>query len=31
LPREVLAEIPRARLLGVRRRGEDALLHYRFG
>jgi len=31
LPREVLAEIPRARLLGARRRGEDALLHYRFG
>jgi diaminohydroxyphosphoribosylaminopyrimidine deaminase/5-amino-6-(5-phosphoribosylamino)uracil reductase len=27
----VLAEVPRARLLGVRRRGDDALLHYRFG
>jgi diaminohydroxyphosphoribosylaminopyrimidine deaminase/5-amino-6-(5-phosphoribosylamino)uracil reductase len=27
---EVLAEIPRARLLSVRRRGEDALLHYRW-
>jgi diaminohydroxyphosphoribosylaminopyrimidine deaminase/5-amino-6-(5-phosphoribosylamino)uracil reductase len=28
--RMVLAEIPRGRLLSVRRRGEDALLHYRF-
>jgi diaminohydroxyphosphoribosylaminopyrimidine deaminase/5-amino-6-(5-phosphoribosylamino)uracil reductase len=27
---EVLAEIRRARLLSVRRRGEDALLHYRW-
>lgn len=27
---EVLAAIPRGRLLSVRRRGEDALLHYRF-
>lgn len=27
---EVLAEIPRARLLSVRRRGADALLHYRW-
>jgi len=27
---EVLAAIPRARLLSVRRRGEDALLHYRW-
>lgn len=26
----VLAEIPRARLLGVRRRGPDVLLHYRW-
>jgi diaminohydroxyphosphoribosylaminopyrimidine deaminase/5-amino-6-(5-phosphoribosylamino)uracil reductase len=26
----VLAAIPRARLLGLRRRGDDALLHYRF-
>ena len=30
IDRRVLAEIPRARLLGVRRRGADALLHYRF-
>jgi diaminohydroxyphosphoribosylaminopyrimidine deaminase/5-amino-6-(5-phosphoribosylamino)uracil reductase len=29
--RLVLAEIPRGRLLSTRRRGEDALLHFRFG
>jgi riboflavin biosynthesis pyrimidine reductase len=30
IDRDVLAAIPRARLLSVRRRGADALLHYRF-
>jgi diaminohydroxyphosphoribosylaminopyrimidine deaminase/5-amino-6-(5-phosphoribosylamino)uracil reductase len=31
MERSILAEIPRGRLLAVRRRGEDALLQFRFG